>query len=91
MTTVLFKIMVGIVREKVENYFHENNLLVKQLHGFVYKIFCTTILLETLDYITYSLDYGTPVDVLLLEFSIAFDTVPHRRLLAKLEANGVNG
>ena len=34
LTAVLCKIIEGIVREKVENYFHENNLLVKQQHSF---------------------------------------------------------
>ena len=32
-----------------------------------------------------------PVDVIMLDFAKAFDTVPHRRLLAKLKAYGING
>ena len=35
LTALLCKIKESIVREKVENYFHENNILVKQQHGFV--------------------------------------------------------
>ena len=69
MTAVLCKVMEAIVREKFEDYFHENNLLVKQQHGFVKKKSCTTNLLETLYYITYSLDHGIPVDVVLLDFA----------------------
>ena len=60
-------------------------LLVKQQHGSVKKISCTTNLLETLDYILYSLDRGIPVDVVLSDFAKAFDTVPQRRLLASQE------
>ena len=49
---------------------------------------CTTNLLETLDFISASLDSGILVDVILLDFAKAFDTVLHRRLLAKLRAYG---
>ena len=35
------------------------------------------------------IDQGKQVDVLILDFSKAFDTVPHRRLLGKLEHYGV--
>lgn len=37
------------------------------------------------------LDSGEPVDVLYLDFQKAFDKVPHKRLLAKLEEIGVRG
>ena len=36
-------------------------------------------------------DEGHQVDVLFLDFKKAFDTVPHRRLLIKLKAYGING
>ena len=34
-------------------------------------------------------DEGKSVDVVYLDFSKAFDKVPHRRLLAKMEAHGI--
>ena len=50
-----------------------------------------TNLLSTLEDLTSSLDEGFDVDILYLGYSKAFDTVPHKRLIAKLEAYGISG
>ena len=55
-------------------------LLSKQQNEFAKSKSCTTNLLETLDFISSSLDKGCPVDVILLDFAKAFDTVPHKKL-----------
>ena len=34
---------------------------------------------------------GYPVDVIYLDFQKAFDKVPHKRLILKLAANGIDG
>ena len=38
-----------------------------------------------------SYDSNTQSDILVLDFSKAFDTVPHRKFLSKLEAYGIQG
>ena len=38
-----------------------------------------------------SLDSGSQVDAVLLDFSKAFDKVPHQRLLYKLQYYGIRG
>ena len=91
LTSVPCKIMEGIIRTRIEEYLYKNNLLARQQQGFVKSKSCTTNLLETLDYISFCLDKGIPVDAVLLDFAKAFDTVPHSRLLAKLKAYGING
>ncbi len=40
---------------------------------------------------TLTVDEGNAMDVIFLDFAKAFDKVPHRRLLAQLEAHGVEG
>ena len=49
-----------------------------------------TNLLETIDSITSELAIGQPVDVVYLDFAKAFDTVPHRQLILKLKAYGID-
>ena len=39
--------------------------------------------------ITKSIDRGSPVDIICLDFQKAFDKVPHVRLLLKLKAHGI--
>ena len=52
---------------------------------------CVTNLLESSDFLTNSLARKRWVDLLFLDFEKAFDKVPYRRLLQKIEAYGVSG
>ena len=52
---------------------------------------CLTNLLEYIDTLTKLVDEGHSVDVVYLDFSKAFDKVPHKRLISKLSAAGVQG
>ena len=73
------------------DYLFRNNLLANEQHGFMPIRSCVTQLLTALHYWTESLEKGVPVDVLYLDFSKAFDSVPHERLLLKLEVYGIQG
>ncbi len=91
LTSILCKILEGIIRTKIEKYLYDNCIITNKQHGFVKQKSCTTNLLETLDVISYSISNNKPVDVVYLDFAKAFDTVPHRRLLHKLDAYGIKG
>ena len=52
---------------------------------------CLAYLLETFEDITKSVDEGVGVDMIYLDYSKAFDSVPHRRLLQKLAGHGIRG
>ena len=42
-----------------------------------------------MDLLTKSLDEGVPVDVIYMDLQKAFDTVPHKHLLYKMEYYGI--
>ena len=60
-------------------------------HGFLPRKSCMTQLLCALNDWTEALDRGKSVDVLYLDFKKAFDSVPHARLLKKVQAHGFRG
>ena len=60
-------------------------------HGFTNGRSCLTNLISFYDKVTRLVNEGQTVDVVYLDFSKAFDTVPHNILVEKLAAHGLAG
>ena len=90
LTSIACKILEGIIREHILTYLKDTSQLAPEQHGFLPGKSCTTNLIETMDYVTEQMDDKKPVDIIYIDFSKAFDKVPHRRLLVKLESLGFN-
>ena len=59
--------------------------MINNQHGFRSGFSCQTQLIFLTDDIAYAMDNHYQTGLILLDFSKAFDTVPHRHLLAKLQ------
>ena len=91
LTSLPCKIMESILRDKIVDHLLRNNLIGPSQHGFMQKRSCVTNLLEFLETVTSYVDQGTPMDLIYLDFSKAFDKVPRLRLINKLKAHSVDG
>ena len=91
LTSIVCKILESIICEVVIIHLSDQKLLNSSQHGFMSHRSCLTNLLEYLETLTSLIDQGHNIDVFYLDFSKAFDRVPHQRLLAKLKAHGITG
>ena len=91
LTSVVCKVMESIIRDYIVKHFDDNNMIRDSQHGFRQHHSCLTNLLEFMEDMTSAIDRGRPVDVIFLDFQKAFDKVPHKRLLLKLNSFGIKG
>ena len=91
LTCIVCKIAEHIVLSHVGKHLAANNIVIENQHGFRENLSCVTQLIQCISDWSLTLDHSGQTDVLMLDFSKAFDTVPHRRLLSKLKFYGING
>jgi len=83
--------MEGILRDHLLDHLDTNHITSVKQHGFVRGRSCLTNLLETLEEWTSALDDGYGIDAIYLDYRRAFNTVPHKRLIMKLQNCGIDG
>ena len=91
LTPVVSKVLEKLVRAALLDHLKTNGILSGNQHGFVPGRSCITQLLQVMDKWTEMIENGNPVDVIYLDFAKAFDSVPHRRMMVRLESVGVAG
>ena len=91
LTSVICKVMEKIIKKKLCDHMITQNLLSPHQFGFVPGRSTNSQLLMTINDWQKGLDSGTPVDIAYMDFKKAFDSVPHKRLIYKLNKYGISG
>ena len=91
MTSIICKVMESLVRDKLVGHMIDKKLFSEFQHGFVPLRDCMTNLLICIENWCESLEQGETVDVIYTDFAKAFDSVPHQRLLQKVNNLGISG
>ena len=87
----LYKKLEHIICHHMLNHHDKHQVLTSLNHGFSSGYSCETQLVVTVHDLLNYFDQNKQVDTVILDFSKAFDTVPHQKLLHKLEAYGIRG
>ena len=91
LTSICCKVMEHIVLSHMAKHSSGNNILINEQHGFRQQFSCETQLISALHDWAKSINSRSQTDVTLLDFSKAFDSVLHQRLLLKLVYYGIRG
>ena len=91
LTSVVCKTSETIIKDELFRYFNLNSLITAYQHSFWSGYSCVVQLINVMEDWTYAIECGRSVDVIYLNFSKAFDRVPHAHLISKLSGYGTGG
>lgn len=91
LTCIASKQLEHILHSNIMNHLDKYSLLCDKQHGFRSGRSCETQLAGLVDDLAEILDKRGRADLCIMDFSKAFDMVPHQRLLAKIDHLGIRG
>ena len=91
LTAITCQLMEYIIHTHIIQHCDSQNILQNCQHGFRKQHSCGSKLIITTEESQRSIDQNKQVDEIILDFSIAFDTVAHNKLISKLQNWGIQG
>ena len=91
LTCIASKLLEHILVSNIMSHFDDNTLLSNWYqHGFRSKHSCESQLISFMQEVYDNLENGNQTDIIVMDFSKAFDKVDHNKLIYKLAALGVH-
>ena len=91
LTCICSKLLEHVVVSQLRDHFDANSILADYQHGFRAQRSCVTQLISLTQELHQHLEDKKQVDMIVLNFSKAFDKVPHQRLMTKMWNYGIQG
>lgn len=89
LTCICCKLLEHIIAKYLNTFLEQNKVIHSAQHGFRRGLSTTTQLLATVNEFSKVLDKSGQVDVIFMDFSKAFDKVPHIKLIDKMKVIGI--
>ena len=89
LTSICCKILEHVIYSETMKHLETHKILSKFQHGYRSGCSTETQLLKVIDLLAKGLENKTQTDIISLDFSRAFDVVPHERLLLKMNYYGI--
>ena len=91
LTSIVSKVMEGIIKNSIIRHCNANNLLSENQFGFLPRKSANLQLIHYFDHVATNCAKGQQVDSVYLDFKAAFDCVVHSKRLHKLKLFGLSG
>ena len=91
LTCICCKLLEHIIVKHIMKHADNHNILYPLQHGFRRGRSCETQLIEFIDDVSLNMENGKQTDILVMDFSKAFDKVSHSLLTNKLHHYGIQG
>ncbi|KAF2353340.1 Reverse transcriptase domain [Trinorchestia longiramus] len=91
LTFVISKTIKRLFKVRITKHLNDQNLITDTQHGFRVKRSCLTKFLDFFLEVNSIYNRTKGIDLVYLDFQEAFDKVPHKKFMAKVEAHEIRG